>query len=82
MWRRPGAAVTVPLAATLNTVGVFAVHTYALLGQHWVLSWGLPLIFVALSSSLMLVAEMLRVRFERERLFHNLSSYLPEGAAR
>ena len=82
MWRRPGAAVTVPLAATLNTVGLFAVHTYALLGQHWVLSWGLPLIFVALSSSLMLVAEMLRVRFERERLFHNLSSYLPEGAAR
>jgi len=82
MWRRPGAAVTVPLAAALNTAGLFAVHTYALLGQHWVLSWGLPLIFVALSASLMLVAEMLRVRFERERLFHNLSSYLPEGAAR
>lgn len=82
LWRRPGAAVTVPLAAALNTAAVLAVHSYALLAQHQVLAWGVPVLFVALSSSLVLVAEMLRVRFERERLFHNLSSYLPEGAAR
>ena len=81
-WRRPGAAVTVPLAAVLNTSALFVAHSYALLTQHWVLGWGLPLIFVALSATLVLVGEMLRVRLERERLFHNLSSYLPEGAAR
>jgi len=81
-WRRPGAAVTVPLAAVINTTVLFAAHAHALLAQHWVLGWGLPLIFVALSATLVLVGEMLRVRLERERLFHNLSSYLPEGAAR
>jgi len=81
-WRRPGAAVTVPLAAALNIATVLSVHSYALLAQHQVLAWGVPVLFVALSSSLVLVAEMLRVRLERERLFHNLSSYLPEGAAR
>ena len=82
LWRRPGAAVTVPLAAVLNTAALFAIHTYALLSQHLVLAWGVPALFVLLSSGLVLVAEMLRVRLERERLFHNLSSYLPEGAAR
>ena len=82
LWRRPGAAVTVPLAAVLNTATLFAVHAHALLTQHLVLAWGVPALFVLMSSALVLVAEMLRVRFERERLFHNLSSYLPEGAAR
>ena len=82
LWRRPGAAVTVPLAAVLNVGALFAVHTYALLSHHLVLAWGVPALFMVLSSALVLVAEMLRVRFERERLFHNLSSYLPEGAAR
>ena len=82
LWRRPGAAVTVPLAAVLNVGALLAVHTWALLSQHLVLAWGVPALFMLLSAALVLVAEMLRVRFERERLFHNLSSYLPEGAAR
>jgi adenylate cyclase len=82
LWRSPGAAVTVPVAAVLNIGVLFAVHAYALLSQHLVLAWGVPAIFMVLASALVLVAEMLRVRFERERLFHNLSSYLPEGAAR
>jgi adenylate cyclase len=42
----------------------------------------LPLLFVAVSSAFVLSAELLRVRYERERLFRNLCSYLPEGAAR
>lgn len=82
LWRRKAAAVLVPLAMLVNLVGVFAVHAYALLVHQQVLAWGVPAIFVVLSSALVLVAEMLRVRFERERLFHNLSSYLPVGAAR
>jgi adenylate cyclase len=81
-WRRAGAGVTVPLAAVINLGALFVVHVYALLTLHQVLAWGVPALFVALSSALVLVAEMLRVRLERERLFHNLSSYLPEGAAR
>jgi adenylate cyclase len=81
-WRRAGAGVTVPLAAIINLGALFAVHVYALLAHHQVLAWGVPALFVALSSTCVLVAEMLRVRLERERLFHNLSSYLPEGAAR
>jgi adenylate cyclase len=82
LWRRKAAAVVVPLAMLINLAGVFAVHAYALLAHQQVLAWGVPAIFVVLSSALVLVAEMLRVRFERERLFHNLSSYLPVGAAR
>jgi adenylate cyclase len=35
-----------------------------------------------LAAAMLTVAEMLRVRAERESLFQNLSSYLPEGAAR
>jgi adenylate cyclase len=80
--RRPGAALSIPAAAVLNTLVVWGVHSYGLLAQHQVLGWGIPLIFIALSSGCMLAAEMLRVRFERERLYNNLASYLPEGAAR
>jgi len=82
LWRRKAAAVVVPLAVLVNLGAVFAVHAYALLVHQQVLAWGIPAIFVVLSSALVLVAEMLRVRLERERLFHNLSSYLPVGAAR
>jgi adenylate cyclase len=35
-----------------------------------------------LAATLLTAAEMLRVRAERESLYQNLSSYLPEGAAR
>jgi len=82
VWRRKAAAWVVPLAMGINLACVFAVHAYALLALNQVLAWGVPAIFVVLSSTLVLVAEMLRVRFERERLFNNLSSYLPVGAAR
>ena len=40
VWRRPGAAVTVPLAALLNVGALLAVHSWALLSQHLVLAWG------------------------------------------
>jgi len=49
---------------------------------HQWLGWGQPVMFVALAAVLLTGSEMLRVRAERERLFENLSSYLPEGAAR
>jgi adenylate cyclase len=76
------AAVIVPLVAVSACATVFGVHAVLLLVWHQWLGWGQPAIFVALAALLLTAAEMLRVRAERERLFENLSSYLPEGAAR
>ena len=81
-WSKFGAGIAIPLAALFNAVVIFGVQTYALLVHHQMLAYGLPLVFVIFSSVLVLSAELVRVRFERERLFRNLSSYLPEGAAR
>ena len=78
----PKAAVVMPLVALATGASVFAVHAGLLLVAHQWLGWGQPVVFVALAAGLLTVSEMLRVRAERERLFENLSSYLPEGAAR
>jgi adenylate cyclase len=53
-----------------------------LLHFHQWLGWGQPAVFVALAATLLTAAELVRMRAERERLFQNLSSYLPESAAR
>ena len=78
----PKAAVVIPLVAVLACALIFGVHAALLLVWHQWLGWGQPAIFVALAALLLTASEMLRVRAERERLFENLSSYLPEGAAR
>ena len=74
-------AITVPLAALLSVGTLFAVHAYALLVHAQLLHWGTPAIFAVLSALLVLSADTLRVRLERERLFVNLASYLPAQAA-
>jgi adenylate cyclase len=76
------AAWVVPLVAVATGAVIFGAHAWLLLGMHQWLGWGQPVLFVALAASLLTATEMLRVRAERERLFENLSSYLPEGAAR
>jgi adenylate cyclase len=78
----PKAAVVVPAVALASCAVIFGVHAALLLGAHQWLGWGQPALFVALAASLLTAAEMLRVRAERESLYQNLSSYLPEGAAR
>ncbi len=78
----PKAAVVMPLVAVATCAVIFAVHAVLLLVAHQWLGWGQPAVFVALAAVLLTASEMLRVRAERERLFENLSSYLPEGAAR
>lgn len=78
----PKAAVVMPLVAVATGASIFAVHAVLLLVAHQWLGWGQPVVFVALAAVLLTASEMLRVRAERERLFENLSSYLPEGAAR
>jgi adenylate cyclase len=78
----PKAAVVMPVVALVSGASIFAVHAVLLLNLHQWLGWGQPVVFVALAAALLTGAEMIRVRTERERLFDNLSSYLPEGAAR
>ena len=78
----PKAAVVMPLVAVATGAVIFAVHAVLLLVAHQWLGWGQPAVFVALAAVLLTASEMLRVRAERERLFDNLTSYLPEGAAR
>jgi adenylate cyclase len=78
----PKAAVVVPAVALASGAVIFGVHAVLLLVTHQWLGWGQPALFVALAASLLTAAEMLRVRAERESLYQNLSSYLPEGAAR
>jgi adenylate cyclase len=76
------AALAMPLVAFSACAIIFGIHATLLLVWHQWLGWGQPAIFVALSALVLTASEMLRVRAERERLFENLSSYLPEGAAR
>lgn len=78
----PKAAVVMPVVAVGTAAVIFGAHAVLLLGWHQWLGWGQPVVFVALAAMLLTASEMLRVRAERERLFENLSSYLPEGAAR
>ena len=78
----PKAAVVMPLVALATVASIFGLHAVLLLNLHQWLGWGQPAVFVALAAALLTTSEMLRVRAERERLFENLSSYLPEGAAR
>ena len=78
----PKAAVVVPLVAVATGGVIFGAHAFLLLSMHQWLGWGQPVLFLALAAILLTATEMLRVRAERERLFENLSSYLPEGAAR
>lgn len=78
---RLGAAIMAPLAALLSVGSLFAVHAYALLVHAQILPWGTPAIFACLAALLVLSADTLRVRLERERLFVNLASYLPAQAA-
>ena len=78
----PKAAVVMPMVAVATAAVIFGAHAVLLLGWHQWLGWGQPVVFVALAAMLLTASEMLRVRAERERLFENLSSYLPEGAAR
>ena len=76
------AALLVPATALGLCAALFGAHAFLLLSLHQWLAWGQPAVFVALAAAMLTVAEMLRVRAERESLFQNLSSYLPEGAAR
>lgn len=58
------------------------------LALHWLwlphniwLGWLLPALYTSLAAVALLLLEFARTRFERQRLYQNLSSYLPKGIA-
>ena len=78
---RATAGLAIPVAAAINLLIIGSLHTYGLLVHQQVLAVGLPVLFALTASTGLLIAEILRVRLERERVYNNLSSYLPKGAA-
>lgn len=70
----PAAGVMLPLLALL-------VHSQLLHVGIW-LGWLAPAVFGLLAAVMMSLLEHKRVRLERQRVFGNLSSYLPAEAAR
>ena len=73
--------LTLPLAGVLLAVAVFALHAWLQLGRHLWLGWADPAAFCVLAGVLLAAAEHARSRFERERLYENLASYLPGPVA-
>ncbi len=82
--RRPrrSTGLVLPVAGLLGVAGLFVLHSLLLLTAHWWLGWTTPALFTLLATGLLGGAELMRTRFERERLFQNLASYLPEAVAR
>ncbi len=73
--------LTLPLVGVLLAGAVFALHAYLLLGSHLWLGWAEPVVFLVLSGVLLATAEHARTRFERERFYGHLTSYLPAPVA-
>jgi len=81
---RPGrlTVVGLPLAALALALATFGAHAMlALKGGLWV-GWIEPSAFILLAGALLAIGEHARARFERERVFANLASYLPAAVAR
>ena len=82
--RRPRGSAGLLLggAGLALAAGAFGLHALLLLTVHWWLGWVNPALFALLAAGALGAAELMRMRFERERLYQNLSSYLPEAVAR
>lgn len=74
--------IVLPAGAALILAGLFGLNTLVLLKTHLWLGWVAPGLFVLLAATLLGAVEYARSRFERELLFRNLASYLPEPVAR
>lgn len=79
-WRRLP-ALGLPLAGAVLAAALFALHAYLQLGRDLWLGWASPSAFCLLAGVLLAAAEHARARFERERLYGNLASYLPAPVA-
>jgi adenylate cyclase len=74
-------ALGLPLLGVTLALAFVAVHAWLQLTQHLWLGWGIPAAFSVFAGIFLGAAEHARTRFERERLYGNLTSYLPEPVA-
>lgn len=79
-WRRLP-VLGLPLVGALLGLLIFAAHAWLLLGANLWVGWSIPAAFSVLAGVLLAAAEHARDRFERERLYGNLTSYLPAPVA-
>lgn len=80
-WRGRAAMVVLPMTGlSLGMVCYFA-QAHLLLQQQLWLGWVFPAGFAISAGLLLTLVEYARTRFERERLFANLTSYLPAPVA-
>ncbi len=70
-----------PLGALAWTAALYALHVAALTGKSLWLGWVSPALLVLLASMALATLEHARSRFERNRLYAHLSSYLPAPVA-
>lgn len=70
-----------PLAGFGFAALAYVGHAISLLQAGWWLGWLSPAVFALLAALMLSVVEFGLARFERERLYHNLASYLPEPVA-
>lgn len=73
---------TLPLAAIGFALALLATHVGLLLARNLWIGWAWPASFVLFAGLLLAAVEHARTRFERERLYGNLSAYLPAPVAR
>lgn len=73
--------VSLPLVGLALALLMLAAHGRGLLASHLWLGWADPAVFTLCAGLLLGVAEHARTRVEREALFRNLSSYLPQAVA-
>jgi len=79
--RRKRHAVVLPLAGVVLALVAYVTHAVFLLqGGVW-LGWLAPGLFALLAALGLASVEFTLTRIERQRLYHNLSSYLPEQVA-
>jgi adenylate cyclase len=74
-------ALGLPMAGLLLAAALLALHTALLAGRQLWLGWADPAAFALLAGVLLAAGEYARTRFERERLYSNLASYLPAPVA-
>ena len=60
---------------------LYAAHAWALLSHGYWISWSLPATGVVLSSMALTAAVMAQLRWQRTRVYDNMSSYLSEPVA-
>lgn len=75
------AAIWLPIFVVLLPMASLAIHVQLLLSFSVWLGWLFPALFGSASAAGVLLYELARVRSQRNRVFGNLESYLPQGVA-